>query len=280
MEYHNMSGIIFLKSANFERILDFYKDRIGMNLWMSQAHCTILKHGNLLLGFCEGEKPDTQGCYTFYYQTQAEIDQIYKEFEDCAESEPKINADYNIYHFFARDPEGRLVEFQQFLQPVTPIIDSIDLLQSRRSIRKYKDTYVSDDLLMKVLETCRYAPSSMNQQPYYFVVIRDKTKIQKLSQIRTGALHINKAGIAVAICVDPAKTKRVSDDGCIAAYHFLLSAHSYGLGTCWIGDMNRPEVKDLLHIPHDHFVATVTPLGFPDEAPAAKNRKTAYDLMK
>ena len=93
-------------------------------------------------------------------------------------------------------------------------------------------------------------------------------------------MHINKAGIAVAVCVDPAVTKRVPDDAYIAAYHFLLAAHTHGLGTCWIGDMDREEVKDLLQIPHAHFVATVTPLGFPDEIPEAKNRKPAYDLLK
>ena len=275
-----MSGIIFLKSANIDITIDFYKNRIGMQLWLSQAHCTILKHGNLLLGFCESPTPEIQGCYTFFYQNKSEIDQKYKEFSDCAETEPKINNKYNIYHFFARDPEGRLVEFQQFVEPVAPYLDGIDLLQTRRSIRKYKDSPVSDELLLKVMETCRFAPNSMNRQPYYFVIVREKDKIHKLAQVRSGAMPITKADIAVAVCVDSSKTTRVQDDGCIAAYHFLLAAHSHGLGTCWIADMDRDEVKDILQIPKEHFVATVTPLGFPDEIPIAKGRKSASDLMK
>ncbi|MCD4658358.1 MAG: nitroreductase family protein [Planctomycetes bacterium] len=275
-----MSGIIFLKSANINSTIDFYKNRIGMQLWLNQAHCTILKHGNLLLGFCEGSTSEIQGCYTFFYQSQAEIDQKHKDFADCAESEPKLNTEYNIYHFFARDPEGRLVEFQQFVEPVAPYIDGIDLLQTRRSIRKYKDTPVSDELLLKDMETCRFAPNSMNRQSYYFVIVREKDKIHKLAQVRSGAMPITKANTAVAVCVDSSKSTRVQDDGYIAAYHFLLAAHTQGLGTCWIADMDRTEVKDLLQIPHDHFVATVTPLGFPDETPVVKGRKPASDLMK
>jgi len=275
-----MSGIIFLKTANLEQMLDFYRVRVGMKLWLEQAHCTILKHGNLLLGFCEGNTPDVQGCFTFFYNSQAEIDQKYEEFKDVAEDAPKVNTEYDIYHFFARDPEGRLVEFQQFLSPMKPYLEGLELLKTRRSIRKYKREFVSEEIIAELLETCRFAPTSMNRQPYYFIFVKEKEKIHKLAQVRSGAMPISKALMAVAVCVDPSRTKRVEEDGYIAAYHFLLASHSHGLGTCWIADMNRPEVKEMLDIPQDHFVATVTPFGFPDEMPVAKDRREASELIK
>lgn len=113
-----MSGIIFFKTKNLRLIKDFYIERIGMELWREQADCIILKHGNLLLGFCQREEPDIQGIITFVYENTDQVYNMYKKFRAEAIAEPVVNEKYNIYHFFAKDPEGRLVEFQNFLQPV------------------------------------------------------------------------------------------------------------------------------------------------------------------
>ncbi len=97
-----------------------------MEVWLTQADCIILKHGNLLLGFCE--KPDIAegeiencGLITFFYDTWEEVYDMHGRLADVAEGEPKVNQKYKIYHFFARDPEGRHVEFQQFQEPVEKV---------------------------------------------------------------------------------------------------------------------------------------------------------------
>jgi nitroreductase len=84
----------------------------------------------------------------------------------------------------------------------------------------------------------------------------------------------------VAITSDPRKSKRYVQDGCIAAYHFLLSAWLYGLGTCWIAAMDREDVKDALHIPQDHYIATVTPVGYPAESPAPPERRPKDEMVR
>ncbi|MGQ9464731.1 MAG: VOC family protein [bacterium] len=113
-----MAGIIFFKTKNLELIRDFYIRRIGMELWLEQADCIILKHGNLLLGFCQREESDIQGIITFVYENTDQVYNMYKKFRAEAMAEPVVNEKYNIYHFFAKDPEGRLIEFQNFLQQV------------------------------------------------------------------------------------------------------------------------------------------------------------------
>ena len=87
-----------------------------MEVWLEQEDCTIYKHGNLLLGFCLREDRDSCGIITFFFDTEEEVDAMYEAFRREAEAEPKLNEKYGIYHFFVRDPEGRLVEFQQFLE--------------------------------------------------------------------------------------------------------------------------------------------------------------------
>ena len=99
-------------------IRNFYCEKIGAKLWLDQGGCTILSHGNLLLGFCEREEIDTQGVITFFYETREEVDQMYETLEDLAQGYPKKNERYRIYQFFAKDPEGRTVEIQCFLHPL------------------------------------------------------------------------------------------------------------------------------------------------------------------
>ena len=113
-----MAGIIFLKTKKSKEIRDFYMYVVGMDMWLEQADCFILRHGNLLLGFCSRDSADNAGTITFFYPTKSDVDQMYATLTQYAQNRPTINDKYNIYHFFANDPEGRTIEFQAFLHPL------------------------------------------------------------------------------------------------------------------------------------------------------------------
>jgi nitroreductase len=160
--------------------------------------------------------------------------------------------------------------------PIDNHLSAEELLLTRRSIRKYKSAPVPDEIFEKIIELSRFAPTSRNTQSYYFKPIRNRELQQKLSEVRGASSHpIIKAPMAVAVVSDPEISKRHVQDGCIAAYHFILAAWSCGLGTCWIAAMDRDDVKDILDIPTGHYLVTITPLGYPEgdipEAPERKN---------
>jgi len=110
-----MSGIVFLSTEHREEIVEFYASRLGMTVWIEQEDCTILRQDNLILGFCQRETADIGGVITFWYGSNSEVDEEYAKFQDVAEGEPQVNEKYQIYHFFFRDPEGRMLEAQRFL---------------------------------------------------------------------------------------------------------------------------------------------------------------------
>lgn len=116
-----MSGIVFFRTTRLMEIISFYVNEIGMRIWLEQEDCTILSHGNLLLGFCERESPDLEGMITFFYPEKFDVDEMYELLQDIATSEPSTNEKYQIYQFFAEDPEGRALEFQAFLHHTEPI---------------------------------------------------------------------------------------------------------------------------------------------------------------
>jgi len=161
------------------------------------------------------------------------------------------------------------------------ILNGKELLMKRRSVRKFKDKDVTEDILARIFELSRYVPTSNNSQGYYFVVIRNKKTLKSLGSTRgMSSSPIYHAPIAVAICVDTNKTSRPVHDGCISAYHFMLAARLYNLGTCWVADMDRESVKKTLDTPKNHFVATVTPVGYPLREPDMPKRKTAKEFVK
>jgi len=160
-------------------------------------------------------------------------------------------------------------------------VDGKELLLTRRSVRSFVEKPVPDEILRELFEICRYAPTSRNSQSCYFVVIRDSRIRNRLASVRgRNSAPIGKAPLAVAICSDPAGSRRHVQDGCIAAYHFILAAWHLGLGTCWIGGLDRDDVKEAVNIPKEHYVATVTPVGYPEETPTAPRRKPAEELVK
>lgn len=276
-----MAGITFFQTRDLDQTKSFFVSKVGMKVWLEQAECVILKHDNYLLGFCERDESDTQGIITFFYEKEADVDEMYEKIRDHAIGEPVINDKYRIYHFFARDPDGRMVEFQSFLHQLNQFNSGDELLLKRRSIRKYEKKEVSDEVLWKVFELCRFAPTSKNCQSYYFIVIRDQDKLEFLAGLRgESSSPIVKAPMAVAVCTDSQVTRQPMQDGCIAAYHFLLAAKLFNLGTCWIAAMDREDVKEMLGIPLDHYVATITPVGYPAERREAPARREASEMVR
>lgn len=109
-----MAGIVFFRTESRDRVLEFYVERLNATVWLEQVGCTILKHGNLLVGFCDGDITETDGIITLYYDDRDTVDARYDELADVAHGPPTYNEDYDIYQFFANDPDGRTVELQTF----------------------------------------------------------------------------------------------------------------------------------------------------------------------
>lgn len=276
-----MGGIVFFGTKDLNMIKDFYTGKIGMKIWLDQGTCCILMYYNLLLGFCRKDTPDTSGVITFFCRDKAGVDAFFTAHSHTALSEPKTNTLYNIYNFFAKDPEGRTIEFQTFLHDLKPYMDGINLLESRRSVRQFSDKQVSMDTIHSIINTCRYSPTSRNTQGYYYLVINNRKKISFLASLRGKSSEpIKMAPLAVAVCADPGMTLRYVDDSVIAAYHFMLSAHLHGLGTCWIAAMNTEEVKKCLCINSEHYIATITPLGYPSALPDTPERKETGHFLR
>jgi hypothetical protein len=112
------SGIVFFRTTQLEKLKDFYIHQLGCQMWIDQGGCAILRYGNLLVGFCKSEEANLDTLITFFFEDKRSVDLYYEKLRSVALSSPKENRKYRIYHFYARDPEGRSIEFQCFLHPI------------------------------------------------------------------------------------------------------------------------------------------------------------------
>jgi nitroreductase len=152
-----------------------------------------------------------------------------------------------------------------------------EVLKKRRSIRIFKDTPVPREKILEVLEAARIAPSAGHRQPWHFIVVEDKEVIKKLAKQE----WVAGAPVMIVGLADQSVSPRwcLNDLG-IAFEHLVLAATNLGLGTCWMGQSNREElVRSLLDIPDNLRVIALTPIGYPDEDPAPKERKTLETIV-
>lgn len=163
-------------------------------------------------------------------------------------------------------------------------MDVLSALENRRSIRRYSAKPVEKEKLNKVLEAARISPSASNQQNWKFIVVRDPLKREKLTEATFGQTFVGQAPVILAACgTDPESVMkcgqhRYTVDLSIATAYMILEAHEQGLGTCWLGRFDEKTVKDILGIPDHVRVVAMMPLGYPDESPEAKPRKTLDEI--
>ncbi len=151
--------------------------------------------------------------------------------------------------------------------------DVLGFIQKRRSIRQYKKgAAVSDAQVETLLRAAMAAPSAGNQQPWHFVVVRDRAKLEGIMQIHPYAGMLKTASLAIVVCGDLSNEnyKRYCAQDCAAAtQNLLLAAANTGLGTCWCGVHPRPEreagLRKLLGVPENVVPFAVIAVGVPAE---------------
>ena len=178
-----------------------------------------------------------------------------------------------------------------------------EAISNRRSIRKYKLDVVDDKVIKSVLEAARLAPSWGNSQCWRFIVVRDPVIKGKLANTLIGITDrpnrvveaMIQAPVAIVVCAQPGQSgftyrepkEPVTDKGeywymfdtALAMQNLVLAAHGMGLGTVIVGAFDSKKAAELLEVPAGYVVVALTPLGYPDEAPNARQRKELTEMV-
>lgn len=170
-------------------------------------------------------------------------------------------------------------------------MDFYKVISTRRSIRKYKPVPVEEEKLNRILEAARIAPSACNRQPWHFIVIKDTGAKNNLKKAQV-YLSPNErdwfytAPVIICACGESSNSWIRKDgkdyrdiDVAIAFEHLILAATVEGLGACWIGAFDPVPAKKVLGIPEGIEPIAFTPLGYPDESPQDRGRKSINEII-
>ena len=166
-------------------------------------------------------------------------------------------------------------------------MDVYEAIAKRKSVRAFEDRDVPEDVLQRIFEAVRLAPSASNRQEWRFVVVRDPALRQKLARAANDQEFVGQAPVILACCAETDRHVMPCGHPCypidlaIAIDHLTLCAVEEGLGTCWIGAFNEAQVREILGIPPQIRVVALMPLGYPqDPAPVAKFRLPVEKTVK
>ena len=162
-------------------------------------------------------------------------------------------------------------------------MDILETIRTRRSVRQYLKKSPTDKQIEQILESGRWAPSGLNNQPWRFVVVKDKTTKSKLANQTKYSDIVNGAPLTICVFLDVGSSYNRDKDilaigACIQ--NMILCAHAQGLATCWLGEIlnQKDQVRELLKLDLVLELMAVITLGFSDEQITKSCRKSLKSL--
>jgi nitroreductase len=159
----------------------------------------------------------------------------------------------------------------------------LDIIRTRRSVRKFLDRPVAGDLVDKILEAGRWAPSGLNNQPWRFAVVTDGGIKEEISKLTRYSAIVRHANVLIPVFLNKADSyHRTKDAQAVGAclQNMLIEAHALGLGAVWLGEIIKSdkEIREILSLGDDLELMAVLAVGYPDERPKDGNRKELKEL--
>lgn len=159
-------------------------------------------------------------------------------------------------------------------------MDALECIKTRRSVREYSGKSMEKNILERIVDAGRLAPTANNIQPWEFVVMTKKELLERLGAIANYGGFIRDAAACILIfCRD---TKYCLEDGCAATENMLLAAQSLGIGACWVaGDKKAyaEEVRVIAGAPEGYRLVSMISLGYPKAEARARPKRRLEEVL-
>lgn len=171
----------------------------------------------------------------------------------------------------------------------------MEVVTTRRSIRRFESRPIEDDKMMRIIEAARWTPSWANSQCWELIAVTEENRLQSLAELvspkNPATLAIAKGPVTLAICgkkktsgyYKGQQSTKFDDwlmfDLGLITQTLSLAAHAEGLGSVVVGFFNHDKATELLEVPPDYEVVALLPMGYPDHAPSPPKRREVADFL-
>lgn len=156
-------------------------------------------------------------------------------------------------------------------------MDVFEAVRTVLAVRDYQEKPVPPDVVRRIVEAGRLTGSSMNGQPWHFIVVEQRETLRQLGALARSGPYVARAALAIVVAIE--RTRFAVSDGSRAIQSMVLTAWSEGVGSNWVGFQGMTEVKPLLGIPDNLDVLAIVPLGYPAKA-GGKGKKVRKPLSE
>jgi Nitroreductase len=198
-------------------------------------------------------------------------------------------------------------------------MDFNEVIKQRRSIRKFKDEPIPNNLIRELIDAGRLAPSGLNVQPWRYIIAKSKENREKIAQAIPSS-HVGSAPILIICCIDtqafsalPARINELKETGAflgtarensdfkdvlenknidisylkinmalnaaISIDHIILKATDLGLGSCWLGVFDESKIREFTGLDDCYYVTAVIAVGYPDQSPPPRPRLSIEEIL-
>ncbi len=156
-------------------------------------------------------------------------------------------------------------------------MEVFEAVRTALAVRSYAETPVPADVIRRIVESGRLTGSSMNGQPWHFIVVQNPETLRQLGRLARSGPYVAQAPLAVVVAIE--RTKYAVSDASRAIQSMILTAWGEGVGSNWVGFTGLTDVTPLLHIPDDLDVLAILPFGYPAQT-LGRGRKRRKSLSE
>jgi len=151
-------------------------------------------------------------------------------------------------------------------------METLEAIFNRRSVRKYSNKEISEEFIDKMLKAAMYAPSARNYQPWQFIVVNERNKLDDLSEVHPYGKMLKEATLAILVCGDrqlEPNDAYLSQNCSAATQNILLAAYDLGIGSVWLGvyprEQRMNDISKYFNLPEYILPISLISMGFPGE---------------
>ena len=150
-------------------------------------------------------------------------------------------------------------------------MDVFDAVSTVLAVRTFSDKPVPPEAIRRILEAGRLTGSSMNLQPWHFIVIENRETLRQMGALARSGPYIAGAPLAIVVAIE--NSRFAQSDASRAIQSMILTAWSEGIGSNWVGFMGLAEIKALLGIPESLEILAILPFGYPAKSVGLGRKK-------
>ncbi len=159
-------------------------------------------------------------------------------------------------------------------------METAQAIKRRVSVREFQDAYLPREIIKKIVNAGRLAPTARGEEPWEFVVVTDKLTREKIARVADHGKFIAQATCCIAVFCR--NTKYYLEDGCAATENMLIAATDLGIASCWVAGDKKTytcRIKTLLKVPEEFKLVSMIALGFPSGKIIPHQKRPLKDVL-